>query len=69
MYSLGDKSGYVTSIPANEEEDVSGFRDDQTMCALIRVGNSFPDNKTQCALIRVKHPLPWLHAPVLCDLM
>lgn len=22
VYSLGDRSGYVTSIPANEEEDV-----------------------------------------------
>lgn len=23
VYTSGDKSGYVTSIPANEEEDVS----------------------------------------------
>ena len=22
VYSMGDRSGYVTSIPANEEEDV-----------------------------------------------
>lgn len=27
VYTSGDKSGYVTSIPANEEEDVSSQED------------------------------------------